>query len=180
MDELPMGHQIQMDFGVKNMPLSNRQGYRKVYFAGMVLANSRYKWGYFQNRPFTSSDLIRAMDGCFNYFGGITKEIVVDQDSIIVVSENNGDIIYTYEFEQYKQQMDFKMRVCRGQDPESKGMVESVVKFVKRNYLPHRYYMEPDVLNQSFLAWLNRTGNAKLHGTTKKYRLKCLNSNANT
>ena len=95
MDELPMGHQMQLDFGVKNMSLPDRPGSRKVYFVGVVLAHSRYKWGYFQTRPFTSGDLMHAMNLCFAYFGGTTYEIVVDQDSIIVVSENNGDIIYT-------------------------------------------------------------------------------------
>lgn len=168
MDELPMGHQMQLDFGVKNMALPDRQGSRKVYFVGVVLAHSRYKWGYFQTRPFTSGDLVRAMTHGFKFFGGIPKEIAVDQDSIIVVSENQGDIIYTHEFEQFKNQMGLNIWVCHKADPESKGMVESTVKFVKRNFLPHRFFMEEDDLNEAFLAWLKRTGNAKVHGTTKK------------
>lgn len=168
MDELPMGHQAQLDFGVKNMPLSDRQGSRKVYFVGMVLAHSRYKWGYFQTRPFTSGDLVRAMIHGFRYFGGIPKEIAVDQDSIIVVSENKGDIIFTHEFEQFKTQMGLNIWVCHKADPESKGMVESTIKFVKRNFLSNRFFMEEDDLNEAFLAWLERTGNAKVHGTTKK------------
>ena len=94
-DELPPGHQMQLDFGVKNMPLDHKSGSKKVYFVGMVLSHSRHKWGYFQDKPFTSVNLIQAMDMCFEYFGGTTKEIVVDQDSIITVSENTGDIIYT-------------------------------------------------------------------------------------
>lgn len=167
-DEVPMGYQLQLDFGVKNMPLPDRQGHRKVYFVGMVFAHSRYKWAYFQTKPFTSSDLIRAMNYGFEHFGGIPKEIVVDQDSIIVVSENRGDIIYTYEFEQYKSQLALDIRVCRKADPESKGMVESTVKYIKGNFLPYRYFMEEDMLNEAFLAWLERTGNAKVHGTTKK------------
>ena len=171
-DELPMGYQMQLDFGVKNMPLLDRKGHKKVYFAGMVLAHSRYKWGYFQDKPFTAQDLIKAIDGCFVFFGGTTKEIVVDQDSIIIASENYGDIIYTHEFEKYKELHKLSIRVCRKADPESKGMIESMVKYVKRNFLPHRYYMEPDDLNQSFLAWLERTGNAKVHGTTKKVPAK--------
>lgn len=168
MDELPMGHQMQLDFGVKNMPLPDRQGSRKVYFVGMVLTHSRYKWGYFQTRPFTSGDLVRAMIQGFKFFGGIPKEIAVDQDSIIVVSENKGDIIFTHEFEQFKSQMGLNIWVCHKADPESKGMVESTVKFVKSNFLANRFFMEEAYLNEAFLAWLKRTGNAKVHGTTKK------------
>lgn len=167
-DELPMGFQMQLDFGVLNMPLPNRKGNKKVYFATFVLAHSRYKYGYFQNSPFTSQDLIRAMDLCFEYFSGTTQEIVIDQDSILVVSENHGDIIYTYEFEQYKRAQKLTMRVCRKADPESKGKIENVVKYFKSNFLAHRLYMEPDELNAACLAWLKRTGNVTVHGTTKK------------
>lgn len=172
MDELPMGHQMQLDFGVKNMPLQNRKGSKKVYFLAAVMAHSRFKFGYFQDKPFTTQDLIHGMNLMFQYFGGTTKEIVVDQDSIIVVSENEGDIIFTYEFEQYKRQHKLDIWVCRKADPESKGQVENVVKFIKRNFLPHRTFMEPDDLNRSFLAWLDRTGNAKVHNTTKKVPAK--------
>lgn len=172
MDEFPMGHQMQLDFGVKNMPLADRNGTKKVYFLAAVLAHSRYKFGYFQDKPFTTQDLIHGMNRMFQYFGGTTKELVVDQDSIIVVSENEGDIIYTYEFEQYKLQHKLDIWVCRKADPESKGQVENVVKYVKRNFLPHRTYMEPEDLNLSFLAWLDRTGNGKVHKTTKKVPAK--------
>lgn len=127
-DELPMGHQMQLDFGSKNMPFANKSGHKKVHFLGIVLSHSRYKWGYFQDRPFTSVDLVRAMDGCFAYFGGTANEIVIDQDSILTVSENYGDIIYTYEFEKYKKQHNLNIRVCRKADPESKGQVERVVQ----------------------------------------------------
>jgi transposase len=167
-EELPMGHQIQLDFGVHNMPHPHRKGHKKVYFAAFILAHSRYKYGYFIDRPFTTSDLIAAMGLAFSYFGGIPKEIVVDQDSIITVQENYGEIIYTYEFEKYKQQNNLEMRVCRKSDPESKGLIENMVKFVKKNFLANRDFMEPDILNDCFCAWLKRTGNAKVHGTTKK------------
>jgi len=96
------------------------------------------------------------------------KELVFDQDRLLAVDENYGDIIYTKEFEQFKRQMGFNVYLCRGADPESKGRVEAVVKYFKNNYARYRKYMELDIWNEDFLAWLDRTGNAKVHGTTKK------------
>lgn len=58
--------------------------------------------------------------------------------------------------------------LCRGADPESKGKIESTVKFIKGNFLNNRLYVDDDILNQSCVNWLERTGNAKMHGTTKK------------
>ena len=36
--------------------------------------------------------------------GGMPEELVFDQDSIVCVSENAGDIIYTYELEKFQQE----------------------------------------------------------------------------
>ncbi len=166
-DELPMGHQMQVDFGEKSLKTPNGR-YEKVYFIGAVLSHSRYKWGYFLDRPFRTTDLIMCLNMCFEHLGGATRELVFDQDSIVSVSENYGDIIYTYEFEKYRQRTGLNIYLCRKSDPESKGKVESVVKYIKNNFLPNRIYLGLDILNQAFEKWLARTGNGKMHGTTKR------------
>jgi len=165
--ELPMGQQLQVDFGEKWMQSIHGQRV-KVHFAAFVLAHSRYKWGYFQTRAFTASDLVRSCHDCFNYLGGMPLELVFDQDSIVSVSENYGDIIHTFEFEKLRQMCKFKVFLCRAGDPESKGKIENVVKFIKYNFLENRLFSDEEILNVSFLEWLQRTGNAKIHGTTKK------------
>ncbi len=91
-----------------------------------------------------------------------------DQDHVVLVSENHGDLIYTYEFAAYRQQRDFKIHMCRKSDPESKGRIENVVGFVKKNFAKHRIYYNLDKLNEQVLDWLKRTGNGKMHNITKK------------
>lgn len=34
------------------------------------------------------------------------------------------------------------VRLCRKSDPESKGRVEAVVKYMKNNFAKNRYYMD--------------------------------------
>lgn len=109
------------------------------------------------------------MTECFRYFDGMPDEIVFDQDSIVCVSENSGDIILTYEFEKFRQQSGFKIFMCRAADPESKGKVENAVSYVKHGFLENRLYPFDDgTLNNCAIAWLKRTANAKIHGTTRK------------
>ena len=164
--ELPMGQQMQVDFGQKMMPNVDG-GQTRVYVAAFVLSRSRYKYAQEQSRPFTSVDLVRICHDCFRYMGGMPAELVFDQDSIVCVSENAGDIIYTYEFEKFRQDCGLSIRMCRGADPESKGKIENVVKYIKGNFLSHRLYVDDGILNGSCLEWLERTANAKVHGTTK-------------
>jgi transposase len=167
-DELPMGRQLQLDFGEKTVRHAYSSRYIRLRFAVFTLSYSRYKWGVFQDRPFLSADLVRALYGCFDYFGGMPAQLVYDQDSVIVVSENGGDIVHTQAFAAFLADSKLEVRVCRKSDPETKGRVESSVKFVKGNFMENRLYMGLDIWNRAFEDWLVRTGNGKEHGTTKR------------
>lgn len=85
-------------------------------------------------------EAIRSHENAFEFFGGMPEEIVYDQDHLITVSEHAGDMILTAEFQAYKQQRKFRVHLCRKADPESKGKVESTVKYVKRNFADSRIY----------------------------------------
>ena len=154
--ELPMGRQMQVDFGQKMMPNVDG-GQTKVYVAAFVLSRSRYKYTQMQSRPFTSVDLVRICHDCFRYMGGMPAELVFDQDSIVCVSENAGDIIYTYEFEKFRQECKLSIRMCRRADPESKGKIENVVKYIKGNFLSHRLYTDDGILKRSSRGWKSET-----------------------
>lgn len=167
-DELPMGFQLQMDFGVKSVRDAYSSRYVKLYVAAFSLSCSRYKWGLFQDRPFTAEDLVRALYGCFEYIGGMPRQLVYDQDSILVVSENSGDIIHTHAFAAFLQETRLQTLVCRKSDPETKGKIEAVVRFIKGNFMDNRLYMGLPLWNQSFEEWLERTGNGRVHETTKR------------
>lgn len=140
LQQLPPGLQLQLDFGQRKVERASG-GSLTLYFAAFILAHSRYLYGYFLDRPFKTQDLIVALGWCFDYLEGIPKEIAIDQDKLMVVSENNGDIIYTYEFEKYIQDKKTQMYVCRKADPESKGILASgAVKYIKHSFIPHRKF----------------------------------------
>lgn len=165
--ELPMGFQAQVDFG--ECWQTNAKGKQiKLYVVAFVLSHSRYKYMEWIDRPFRTNDLIEAHVRAFHYFNGKPEEMVYDQDNIIVVSENHGEINFTQQFESYRQKEPFRVYACRGHDPESKGKVENVIGFIKQNFVKHRPFTTLDDWNAQALKWLDRRGNGKIHNTTKK------------
>lgn len=102
MEDPPMGRQMQVDLGVVHVKDARTISYRKLYCVACVLSHSRYKWGEWFTGPLTSSQLVAALEECFEYLGGMPAELVFDQDRLIAVDENYGDIIYTKEFEQFR------------------------------------------------------------------------------
>jgi len=165
--ELPMGAQAQVDFGQTEQITADGTKI-KLRFIAFVLAHSRFKYVEWLDRPFTTHDVVRSHENAFHYFGGIPDELVYDQDALLVVSENSGDLILTREFQAYKEERNLSIWMCRGADPESKGKIENVVKYVKHNFSKHRVFYGLDSWNEASWKWLERTGNYKYHNTTKK------------
>jgi transposase len=166
-EDPPMGRQLQVDFGEKTVRRASG-GHCKIYAMGAVLSRSRYKYGEWQDKPLTTTTFIQILRRCFDYLGGVPEELVFDQDKLLAVNENYGDIIYTYEFEKFKQVFGFEVWLCRKSDPETKGRIEAVVKYMKNGFAAHGLFTDIKTWNMCCGDWLVRTTNRKIHGTTKK------------
>ena len=138
-----------------------------VYFFAIVLARSRYKFTCFSRRPFDTELAIYAHERAFEYFGGKPEKILYDQDRVLISRENLGDLVLTRKFQTFVREQHFQPVFCHKADPESKGKVENVVKYVKENFLVARVFRDIDSLNREALEWLERTGNGKVHGTAR-------------
>ena len=167
-EDPPMGRQMQVDIGETWVRDAYAGRHIKLYCVAAILSHSRYKWGMWYAKPLSAIQFVQALQICFDYLCGMPKELVFDQDRLLAVDENYGDIIFTQQFEQYRLSSGFEVYLCRGSDPESKGRCEAAVKFFKGNFAKNRFFMDMDDWNQNFEDWLNRTGNAKRHGITKK------------
>lgn len=166
-EELPYGKQAQVDFGEYNM--TDRNGNRKkVYFFALVLSRSRYKFVLFSERPFTTHTAIAAHQAAFVFLDGVPGELVYDQDKLLLVNENKGNLMLSHAFKAYCQIMPFRLHFCRKNDPQSKGKIENVIKYIKYNFLRGRCFYSIDTLNAQVIEWLERTANAKEHSTTHK------------
>jgi transposase len=165
--ELPYGKQAQADFGEYNMTTEDGKR-KKIYFFSIVLSRSRQKYVWFREHPFNTLSAIDAHERSFQHFMGIPHELVYDQDKLMLVDENKGDLVLTEQFRQYTQYRKFKLHFCRKADPPSKGKIENVIKYIKYNFLRGRTYVDIDTLNGEGNAWLSRTANAKTHAATKK------------
>lgn len=167
LEETPYGEYAQVDFGEKYMSREGG-GHIKVYFFAMVLSRSRQKFIWFSTKPFTTALAIYAHELAFKYFGGIPRKILYDQDKVFIKDENLGAYLLTHSFKAFVAEQHFETVFCHKSDPESKGKVENVVKYVKINFLPGRLFKGIDILNTECEAWLSRTANGTIHHTTHR------------
>ena len=111
-EDPPMGKQAQIDFGEDKF----EDQYGKIvkkHFIAFVLSNSRHKYVEWLDKPFTTASTINAHENAFQFFGGMPEELVYDQDKLILISENYGDLILTYEFSAYRNDKGFSIHMLR-------------------------------------------------------------------
>ena len=164
--EASFGEFAQVDFGERYMTTSSG-GHVKIYFFAMVLSRSRAKFIYFSLNPFTTALAVYAHELAFQFYGGVPEKILYDQDKVLLHNENLGDLLLTHGFRKFVGEIGFETIFCRKSDPESKGKIENVIKYVKYNLLRGRAFTDINTLNKEALGWLDRTGNGCVHATTK-------------
>jgi hypothetical protein len=94
--------------------------------------------------------------------------VLYDNPRTIVLDKNDatGEVVWNRTF---KDRMDFygvDVRLCRYYRAQTKGKVESGVKYVKRNALAGRRFRDLDELNAWLLEWSTDIADERVHGTT--------------
>ena len=166
LDMIP-GVQCQVDPGeIRGVNIGGEE--RTVYFVVFVLSYSRLMYVAASPNPIDTDVFIRIHDMAFRYFGGCPEECVYDQTRLVVIRETFRELELNQRFHQYATGAGFQIRACEGYDPESKGKVEAGVKYVKNNALYGESFSDWRELEEYLATWLEKTANARIHGTTGK------------
>src|SRR5438093_1637771 len=159
------GEQAQVDWGSTALFLGEARV--RVHLFTMVLGFSRRIFA----KGYLSEGLDPLLDGhaaAFAHFGGRTRSILYDNPRTIVTSKDEaaGHVVWNATF---KDQLDFygvMPRLCRFYRAQTKGKVESGVKYVKRNALAGRRFRNLEELNAYLLDWCVNVADQRVHGTT--------------
>jgi transposase len=159
------GEQAQVDWGSAWVWLAMERV--RVHFFTMVLGYSRRIFA----RGYREEGLASLLDGhcrAFEHFGGRTETILYDNPRTIVLAkdEASGWVEWNAKF---KDRMDFygvTIRLCRYYRAQTKGKVESGVKYVKHNALAGRRFDGLEELNAWLVQWSVEVADLRVHGTT--------------
>jgi transposase len=161
--ETEPGEQAQVDWGEVRVPMGS--GMVKVHIFVMTLGYSRRAWaeGYEHERM---ESLLSAHEHAFEHFAGVTREILYDRMRTVMLGEREGQKRWNPTFEAFARHWGFEPRVCRPYRAQTKGKVESGVKYVKRNFLPGRMFRDLEDFNDQLRVWQAEVADLREHGTT--------------
>lgn len=114
--------------------------------------------------------LLRLHERAFADWGGVPEEILYDRmRTVWQGTDERGAIVWNPVFPDFARYWGFRPRLCRPYRAQTKGKVESGVKYVRRNFLCGLQGREPDGLedfNAQLRAWVWSVAHQRVHGTT--------------
>lgn len=88
--------------------------------------------------------------------------------------DERGEVVWNPVFLDFARYWGFKPRLCQPYRAQTKGKVESVVKYVRRNFLCGLQGREPGSLEEltaQLRQWVWEVANQRVHGTTHEHIL---------
>ncbi|MGH8471738.1 MAG: IS21 family transposase, partial [Gammaproteobacteria bacterium] len=161
--ETPPAQQSQIDWGEAKVEF--RSAARVMHFFVLTLGFSRRS--FFWATPNEQlAQFLEAHERAFEHFGGRTREHLYDRPRTVCRPNGEGKVIWNGTFRAFADYWGFEPRLCQPYRAMTKGKVESGVKYVKRNFLPGRTFIDSVDLQAQLDEWNAEIADVRIHGTT--------------
>ncbi len=134
-----------------------------LYVFCAVLAWSRFRFVYFADN-LRADTTLAALAACFEALDGVPKTVLSDRMGCLKGGTVAGVVVPTANYVRFATHNGFRPDFCQGADPESKGLVENLVGYVKSDLMVPEELSVDDLAgaNAKALAWCAEV-NAQVH-----------------
>ena len=161
--ETAPGVQSQIDWGESWVHF--RTGVVKMHLFVLTLGFSRRAYyGGFPNEQL--GQFLEAHECAFAHFGGHTREHLYDRPRTVCQPGADGRVAWNITFKAFADYWGFEPRLCRAYRAQTKGKVESGVKYLKGNFLPGRAFIDQLDFEEQLAEWNATVADLRIHGTT--------------
>jgi transposase len=169
--ETPIGYQAQVDWGHVGT-ITIDEAPRNMWGFTFTLGYSRAMMAEAALDQ-TLGTLLRMHEEAFRQLGGVPEEILYDRMKTVWLNTNErGETVWHPVFLDFAHYWGFRPRLCQAYRAQTKGKVESGVKYVRRNFLCGLQGREPASLadlNGQLRQWVWEVSNKRVHGTTHEH-----------
>ena len=141
---------------------------RRLWAFVMVQGWSRAIYVEFVRRADTAS-FSRCHINAFTYLGGIPRRCLYDNAKVVILGrDQEGRIDWNLRMQDLSLRVGFELKLCQPFRAQTKGKVESGVKYVRGNLWPSLRFTDDADLNRQSIEWRDQVANAREQGTTHR------------
>ena len=111
--------------------------------------------------------LLHCMAHALTYFGGVPQTVLTDNMKTVVVDRVDGQPRFHPKLLDFASYYGFVPRVCHPYRPQTKGKIESTIRYIKASFWPGTGFNSLKDLNGQALAWCEEA-NRRVHATTRE------------
>jgi transposase len=161
--ETPPGQQSQIDWGSARVHFRHQPVVLHLFVLTLGYSRRHYMEPTLDERV---PQLLDAHEQAFDHFGGHTREHLYDRPRTICRPDGEGGVIWNPTFQSFARYWGFEARLCRPYRARTKGKVESGVKYLKRNFLAGRSFVDLADARAQWAQWNATVADLRVHGTT--------------
>lgn len=163
--ETTPGDQAQVDWGVFRYQTPDGST-KTIYAFVLVLSWSRAMYVEFVPKADVAT-FIRCHIHAFEQLGGIPRRCLYDNAKVVVLGRDEaGEPDWNSRFLDFALRLGFRIQLCHPYRPQTKGRVESGVKYVRGNFWPTTQFTDLADLNHQAQTWVRGIAHVRDHGTT--------------
>lgn len=161
--ETEPGRQLQSDWGELVVELAGLP--TTIFFIVNLLGYSR-RFHFWCTSSLDAEHTYEGLIRSFEYFGGLPKEVLVDNQKVAVLLHNRDRLQFNDRFLDLASHYGFTPRACRPHRARTKGKDERMVGYIKHHFfVRYRAFENWAHLNQLAEQWLHEEADQRMHGT---------------
>lgn len=167
--ETPPGQQSQIDWGAARVHFRHQRVVMHFFVLTLGYSRRHYMEPALNERV---PQFLDAHERAFDHFGGHTREHLYDRPRTICRPDGEGGVVWNPTFQSFARYWGFEARLCRPYRAQTKGKVESGVKYIKRNFLAGRSFIDLQDTSEQWAQWNATVADVRVHGTTHQLPLE--------
>ena len=161
--ETPPGWQSQIGWGQAQVYFRHRPVIQHLFVLTLGFSRRGFYCAFPDERL---GQFLEAHERAFEHFGGHTHEHLYDRPRTVCQPTPGARVAWNSTFKAFAEYWGFEPRLCRADLAQTKGKVESGVKYVKRNFLPGRAFIDAVDFDEQLAKWSATIADTRIHGTT--------------
>ena len=157
------GEQAQVDFSQVRVWIGETRVAAQIFVMTLGYSRRCYAVAFPRQRL---REWLAGHEQAFQHFGGVTDTVVVDNAKAMVLRHTRETIQWHPTYADFARYYGVRPWACAPYRPQTKGKVESGVKYVARNALAGKRFHSWAHLNAWLLEWVTTVADVRVHGTT--------------